>query len=137
MGAAGEAYARWLLARSYLFAAITRKRSLGRAVTSTGSVADLLAHYKLDIYGIGDLLVEVKNTREVYDYSSGIFYDIIQKAIESCAMPLLVSAFIGERGRGFCEALGIGWLVLNKWSSGMRGRFAFLRLGTRAWRHFS
>jgi hypothetical protein len=112
LGHVGESYVRGLLKRSNRFRNVTPRTRLGHVWIAAGSTGDITAQLR----GAARLalLFEVKNRREVFDYSADAFPRLLAKAIIGRYQPVFVSSFLSERARRFCAALGIATLTLER-----------------------
>lgn len=124
-----------------LYFSIPQRRRIGKVrLRVAESFGDLLISYR-GLTGERRLLVEVKNHREQFDVTSGIFSKLIANALEENLAPVLVAAHLAPRALRFCHAVGIAAHSLGRqllrtvdeprardlWPDDYDDRFQFIR----------
>lgn len=114
LGSTCEIYVRQLLVRANVFASIPQRRHLGRSGRQRGEPADLIVRYKDSSILAIPIVCEVKNTHERFYPGSGIFGQLIKKALDQGGQPVLCVAHLSPEALVFCDAVGIGVLHLAR-----------------------
>jgi hypothetical protein len=87
----------------------------GRYLDDQGAnAADNKCRYKEDHFSIGEIIVEVKNSREIYHLRRKLFGKLVRAAIAHNAQPVLVVGHLSQEARGMCAEFGIAVLELGR-----------------------
>lgn len=108
----GEQYARSVLLRSTLYKTVTQRRNLGFAEACNNRRVDIRATALLATPS--RIIVEVKNTREVFYPQKHAFSKHIALAIEDGSLPMMVISHISREALELCEDVGIAVLPLGR-----------------------
>lgn len=113
----GEHFVRSIMKRSGLFARVTPEPQLGvvpirvagkrRERVLKGDVLGTLHNPKTRV------VVEVKNTREHWYPTKGVFGELMVKALALDALPIFVASYISAEARQDCARIGIATIQLG------------------------
>jgi hypothetical protein len=111
LGLLGEKYVRALLVLAG-YKKVTRKKDLGRVWISASERIDILATYTA--YGLTiNLLVEVKNQRDVIYPGNDLFEKLMERALRLRRLPVLIASYVSHEAKNYCISQGIVVLELG------------------------
>jgi hypothetical protein len=112
LGPVGEKYVRALFLKAG-YRCVTRRRRLGN-VWMGQAKADVSNVFRTYDGHLIRAFVQVKNQREIFPGSSGIFEKLIADASQAGAQPALVAAHLSRDAERRCETTGIAYLHLGR-----------------------
>lgn len=108
----GERFVRTILKKSNLFSGVTPKKQLGKVpIPKSKRKGDVLATLREPRFKI---VVEVKNAREHWYPTKGVFGLLMVKALALNALPVFVASHISSEALRDCERMGIVAIHLGK-----------------------